>query len=134
MFRNVLALFAGIAVAIGVVAGIEWLSHLFFGSAEGVDMSDPDAVRELIDALPVGAILMVAVAWMAGAFSGSLVAGWLGTLKPHYCVFTVSGLILAGAIANLLLIPHPAWFSIAAPLGVMLAGFSAWQLLTLRAV
>lgn len=133
MIRNILALFVGIAVAIAVVGGIEWLSHEIFGAIDSVDMEDKDALRDLIASLPVGAILVIGLAWMSGAFAGSLVAGTLGTLKPHHCVFTVSGLILAGAITNLLLIPHPLWFSIVSPIGIVVAGFAALQILKRRA-
>jgi hypothetical protein len=129
MLRNILALPVGIAVAIAIVGGLEWLSHQFFDVADSVDMHDETAARAFIASLPLAAILMIGAAWMIGAFTGSLVAGKLGTLKPQICASTVTGLILAGAITNLLLIPHPVWFSITAPIGVILAGIAAWQLL-----
>ena len=52
------------------------------------------------------------IAWVVGTFSGSLVASKLGTANPLIFAGIVGGLILAATIANLIMIPHPLWFSI----------------------
>ncbi len=129
MGKNILAVIVGIVTAMVVVGGIEWLSHQIFPVADGVDLASEEGMRDFVASLPVGAILMVGFAWMAGAFSGSYIAGRIGTLKPQYGSLIVTGLILAGSITNLLLIPHPLWFTVSAPIAVIVSGYAATVLL-----
>ena len=61
--------------------------------------------------------------WFVGAFAGSLVADLFGDAKPYVFAGIVGGLVLAGTIANLIIIPHPLWFSITSLIGIVA---SAW--------
>lgn len=129
MGKTIVGVITGIVTALLVVGGIEWLGHQIYPIPEGLDPSNKDAMRDMVAGLPTGAILMVGFAWMAGAFCGSYVTGRIGSLKPHYGTLIVTGLILAGTITNLILIPHPLWFSVSAPIAVILSGYAATWLL-----
>lgn len=129
MGKNIVGVITGIVTAMLVVGGIEWASHQIFPIPVDIDPANDEAFADYVANLPVGAILMVGFAWMAGAFSGSYITGRIGTLKPHYGTLIVTGLILAGTITNLMLIPHPLWFSVSAPIAVILSGYAATWLL-----
>ena len=129
IIKNLLAVIAGIATFALLIMAIEWISHQVYPPPD-IDFSEPDQIRAFMSTIPVGAILFIGLAWMAGAFCGTIVASYIGTLKPLYFGIIIGGLVLAGSITNLLIIPHPVWFTVAAPIAVILATYAAVQLLT----
>lgn len=126
--RNVFAVIAGIATFALLIMVIEAISHQIYPPPE-IDFDKPDQIREFISTLPIGAILFVGLAWMVGAFGGTIVAGFVGTLKPLYFGVIIGGLVLAGAVTQLLIIPHPWWFTISSPIAILLASYAAIQVL-----
>lgn len=112
MLRNVLAAVAGIVTAFVLVMLIEKVGHLIYPPPADLDFSDPQAVRPYIATLPFLALLFPMIAWVIGAFSGTVVACKIGTADPLAFAGIVGGLVLAATIANLIVIPHPLWFSV----------------------
>ena len=123
MVRNIAAGIVGVVVAIILVQGIEMLSHVIYPIPEDMDFSDIRKVREFMTTLPVGAILSVGLAWSIGAFGGTLVGAWIATAKPLIYAIVVGGFVLAGAVAMLIMWPHPWWFTISAPLAVVVGAY-----------
>lgn len=113
----------GVIVAIVLVQSIEMLSHMIYPIPEDIDFSDAEKVRELMSTLPVGAILAIGLAWSVGAFGGTLVGAWIATAKPLVYAIIVGGVVLAGAVTMLILLPHPWWFAISAPLAVVVGAY-----------
>jgi uncharacterized protein YacL len=54
---------------------------------------------------------------------GTFAACKIGTAKPIVFAGVVGGLMLIATVANLIMIPHPLWFSILGVVGVIVA---AW--------
>ena len=107
LLRNVLAVVAGLAAAVAVVAVVEGLSARVFPLPEGLDYSDRTAMAEAIGNLPAGAFVFVVAAWGLGALAGAAVAtGISRRVGPGYLIGV---LLLAAAVSNLLMIPHPGW-------------------------
>ena len=129
MLRNVFAVICGIATFVVAIMIVQYLGHQVYPPPTDIDFGDPEQTRAFMATLPVGAILFVGLSWMVGAFGGTVVATKAGTLKPLYFGVIIGGLVLAGAITNLLIIPHPPWFNIAAPIAILLASFAAISLL-----
>ena len=128
MLRNVLAGIAGIATAVILVMLIEKLGHSIYPPPADLDYSDPDALRTYYSQLPLPALLFPMIAWIVGTFAGTLLACYLGTASTLTFAGVVGTLMLAATISNLILIPHPLWFSIIAVLGVAGAAWLAMQL------
>jgi hypothetical protein len=107
--RSILAVIGGLAAAFVVVTLFDVLSIMMFPLPPGFDTTDPAAMQALAETLPVTAFIILTVGWAVASFAGSWVAGRIGNHAPfvHSMVFT--GLFLIVGIANLLLIPHPAW-------------------------
>ena len=131
MLRNIFAVIAGIATFVVAIMLVQQLGHQVYPPPTdiNVDFGDPAQVRAYMATQPVGALLFVGFAWMVGAFGGTLVATKTGTLKPLYFGVIIGGLVLAGAITNLFIIPHPVWFNIAGPVAILLATYAAIALL-----
>jgi hypothetical protein len=102
---------------------IEKLGHSIYPPPPDIDFSDPEAMRPYIATLPFLALLFPMIAWVVATFAGTALACKIGTANPLAFAAVVGGLVLAGTIANLIVIPHPVWFS-AVSLAAIAA--SAW--------
>ena len=123
MIRNITAAIVGIIVAVSLVWIIEALGHMVYPLPVDIDFGDSEQVRTFTATLPAGAILFVGAAWAFGAFCGTIVAALIATAKPVIYGIIVGGIVLAGSISMLIIIPHPWWFRIAAPIAVLVAAF-----------
>lgn len=118
MIRTLLALLAGMAAA--------WLTITFFQMASaalhppppGFDPGDPQQIAALIASAPPAALLMVLASWLAGAFNGSMVAGFIDRARRRTLGWIIGVLVTLGVIAMIVLVPHP-WWMVAA--GLLLA-------------
>lgn len=123
MIRNAAAVIAGVVTAFVLIMLIEKLGHLIYPPPADLDWSDPAAVRPYIATLPLLALLFPMFAWIVGTFVGSSLACFIGTARPLVLAGIVGGMVLAATIANLIVIPHPLWFSVLSILGI---AASAW--------
>ncbi len=123
MIRNIGAALAGVATAVAIVFVVERIGHIIYPPPENLNFADADAMETYIATLPILALLFPMIAWVVGTFAGSLVAIRIGTANPMLFSAIVGGLILAATIANLIVIPHPMWFSIVSVIAI--AG-AAW--------
>ena len=62
------------------------------------------------------------------AFFGTFVATWLGGAPALINAIVVGSLVFAATVANLLMIPHPLWFSVAALVGIPVSAFFGGKL------
>jgi hypothetical protein len=123
MTRKLAAAVIGIAVAMLVIQAVELLGHVVYPPPADIEFGDSDEVRAFIAMLPVGSILFVGAAWAAGTFLGTLAGALFSGAKPLPYAVVVGGIVLAGAITMLLVIPHPWWFTITAPVAIIVAAF-----------
>jgi hypothetical protein len=125
MIRKLLAAIVGVIVAIITIRVVEMIGHLVYPPPTDFEFGEPEEVREFISTLPVGSILFVGAAWAAGTFLGTLAGALLSKSSPLPYAIVVGGIVLAGAITMLIIIPHPWWFTIAAPISIVAAAFLA---------
>lgn len=122
MGKNIVAVIAGIVVAVLVVMGIQWLGHVVYPMPEGLDINDADAMSEHIAGLPLGAFMFVLASYALGALAGGLLASKLAASSRMLMAGIVIGLILVATLVTLVQIAHPLWFSMAA-VGVVVLVF-----------
>ena len=123
MVRNAAAAVTGLIIAFVLIMLIEKLGHFIYPPPADLDFSDLEAIRPYIATLPFLALLFPMIAWVVATFAGTLVASKIGTAKPKLFGAIVGGLVLAATIANLVMIPHPVWFSVLSLIGIVA---SAW--------
>jgi hypothetical protein len=123
MIRKLVAAVLGIAVAMLTIWVLERLGHFVYPPRADIDFGDPEEVHAFTATLPVGTIVIVGVAWAAGAFLGTLTGAALSRTKPLPYAILVGGIVLAGGITMLLVIPHPLWFTVSAPLAIIVAAY-----------
>lgn len=129
--RLTLALIAGTLAAFITVALIETAGHTVYPTPAGLNYQDPAALRAYVEALPLGAKLFVLAAWLAGTIDGVLVAGLINRARYGLCAAVIACIVLAATIANLWMIPHPAWLAMAGIGGIVLCAFGMSRLLPL---
>ena len=120
MLRNVAAGIVGLIVAAAVVQLIQVLGHSVYPPPENIDFSDPKQVEVLMTTLPVGAVVFVGASWALGAFAGTLVGTVISTAKPLIYAIVAGGFVLVAAVIVLAVMPHPWWFSVSAPLAIVI--------------
>ena len=128
MGRNIGAGIAGVIVAIALVWVVEFAGHSIYPPPADLDLGNSDVMRAYIDTLPLGALLTVAIAWFVGSLGGCFVACRLGSARPLVYALVVGGVMFAGAVFSLLIIPHPLWFS---ALGIVGIFVGTWLGMTL---
>lgn len=112
MIKKIAAAVIGIVVAGGIVFAVESLGHTVYPLPADLDMNDPVEFGNYVESLPIGAFIFVGGAWVLGTLGGGLLACFIAGEKPRVYSSIVGGFILVATIANLIMIPHPLWFSI----------------------
>ena len=128
MVRNIAAGIVGLIVAAAIVQLVQVLGHSVYPTPDNIDLSDPEQVEVLMTTLPVGAVLFVGASWALGAFAGTLVGAIIATAKPLIYAIVVGGFVLGAAVIVLIVMPHPWWFSISAPLAIVVGAYLGMSL------
>lgn len=118
MVKKIAAAVLGIIAAGGIVAVVEALGHAVYPVPPDIDVSDSVQFRDYVQNLPIGAFLFVAGAWILGTLGGGLIACMIAREKPFIYSGIVGGFIFVATVANLIMIPHPLWFSISALIAI----------------
>ena len=111
MTRKIVATILGIVAAGTIVAVVEALGHAIYPVPPDLDMNDPLQFQNYVQGLPIGAFLSVLAAWLLGTLGGGLLACFIVRDKPFVYATIVGAFVLAATVANLILVPHPLWFS-----------------------
>lgn len=117
--RNLLATLTGIICAALLTFIIEMLSTTLFPLPDGAKPMDRTWLSEHMHLIPLGAMIMVAIAHTLGLIIGMYVAAIIAksSLNPTYIVAGFMGLT---TLSNLFMIPHPNWFVATDIIGVLI--------------
>ncbi len=128
MGRKILAVVAGLVTGFVLVACIEGIGYIFYPPPADLDMTNTEQMSNYIQTLPTGAFLFVLAAWLIATFGGGIVAWLIAKDKPMMFASIIGALLLAASVFNLVMHPHPTWFSISAVVGILLATFLAGKI------
>lgn len=109
MIRKILAVIAGIIVAIVIVQLAELGVHRMHPFPPGMNEHDMAAIKAFVATLPVSAMVLVLVGWFVGTLAGTFTAAKIsrGGAPPY----VTGGLLFVAGVANAVIIPQPAWFT-----------------------
>ena len=132
MGSTILGALAGLVVAFFTIMLVELASHHVYPPPPGIDPGNTADMARLIGMLPFGALLMIVLAWVIGAFDGGFVAALIaGGNRPRIAALVPALMVIAGVVGMIVVMPaHPTWMSAAglllpipaALLGAKLAG------------
>jgi hypothetical protein len=123
LLRTIGGIIAGVVVAAALVVILETIGHLIFPPPEGVDLKDPETLKTLMNAIPVGAKVAVLIAWFGGALGGGIVAKLV--TKKSWSPWVITAFMLAMCGFSLTMFPHPVWMIAGAIALPVIAGFFA---------
>ncbi len=127
--RTSLALGVGILVAFVTIMLIERISHSFFPLPANIDWGDSTASTRYMSQLPPMALILVLFAWCCGISLGIASASWIARRVRGRFALAIGSLIGIGAIANMLMLPHPLWFMVLTAIVLPSVTFCCWWLL-----
>jgi hypothetical protein len=114
-------------IAVLIVFLTEELVHMMYPMPAGLDASDTDDLRDYVATLPLSAFLMLMGGWVTATFVGAVVADRIGTAKVWIYPTIVGGFMFAATTANLILIPHPHWFTAVSLAAILVSAWLAWR-------
>ena len=112
MGRTILAVIAGAVVMWLTIFALEFIGHALFPPPPGLDPRSQADLAAIMAQAPTGAMAMLVVAWIAGAFTGGLTAARLSHRHKRGAALAVALLVMAGVAGMIYLVPnHPVWVS-----------------------
>lgn len=140
MLRNGLAALAGVIGAVVLTMVLQFVAHIVAPpSSEMIEArrkihDDPATIEQARDIIagelskqPLQLVLVI-VSHALGTFFGALTAVRVAREAHIVPASIVGSLMLLGGIANVLMIPHPAWFNAIDLLLYIPAALFAWRL------
>ncbi|WP_254506831.1 hypothetical protein [Anatilimnocola floriformis] len=115
MLPNIAGFFAGLFVAMALIAGIELGGFALLGELpEDLQSPDPQVMQAAVAKLPTIAFVMLIAAYTVGSFGGALVAGLICRSGRLVFPALIGALIWGSTLYWLLKIPSPllVWFSL----------------------
>jgi uncharacterized membrane protein YeaQ/YmgE (transglycosylase-associated protein family) len=110
--KNILVFIAALVAGGLVVFGLESLSHQIFPPPTDLNPADIENLKSIMKNAPAGSLALVILAHAVGA----MVSGWIigrFAASSHRMLALAMGLLWTiTGVANLVMIPHPVWFSI----------------------
>jgi MFS family permease len=117
MGRTILGMLLGLVAMLLTVYSFEFLGHALYPPPTGLDPGDPEQLRMIFAESPVGAIVVLLLAWVAGAFVGGWVAARIAR-HARAAAVAIALFVMAGVAGMIVVVPqHPTWFAI---LGLLL--------------
>jgi len=107
MLRKIGATLAGIVLAFAVIVIVEMVGNALYPLPPGVDPRNPESLARAMRNVPAAALAVVVIGWTAGALAGSWLAARIA--RSVWPAVIVGALVVCGAVANMLTIPHPLW-------------------------
>jgi len=112
--RDLGCVIGGAVAGVIVIAVVETVSSMIYPLPSGFDPGDMEALKAHAAQLPLGAFLLVLAGWGGGNLLGSWLATRVAPARHSHPGVIVGVILLAAGIANMLMLPHPAWFWVAA--------------------
>jgi hypothetical protein len=120
--RRVVGVILGVLLALAITFVVETLNGKLYPPPPGTDFADPASVKAAMAMMPKAALGVVLAGWALAALAGT----WLAARFAHpsgWPPLTVGIILLAAAVMNMYMIPHPLWFWL---LGVAIYPVATW--------
>ncbi|MEM7655149.1 MAG: hypothetical protein AAF399_03400 [Bacteroidota bacterium] len=112
LLRNVLGVLAGIVLGSLVNMGLLLLGSSLIPPPAGVDPTDAESIVAAMEQFEFKHFVFPFLAHALGTLAGAWVAASLAVSRKLQIGLSIGVFFLAGGIANLFLIPGPAWFAV----------------------
>lgn len=112
MGRTILGMLLGVVTMMFTIYAIESIGHLLYPPPAGLDPRNPDHLQMIVAVAPAGAMAMLVLGWISGAFVG----GWVGARIARHAraaAIAVALFVMAGVAGMMVMVPdHPKWVAV----------------------
>jgi hypothetical protein len=128
IFKNILAVVAGLVVGGALNMAIIMISGSIIPPPEGVDNTTMEGLKAGMHLFQPKHFILPYLAHALGTFVGALLAAIIAATHKMKFALSIGIFFLLGGIANVIMLPSPVWFTIT-DLGIYLPmGFLAGKL------
>ena len=110
LLRNVLAIFAGIAIGGGVNMALITLSPSLIPPPAGVDVTNAESLSKAMHLFEPRHFVMPFLAHAVGTLAGALAAYLIAATYRAQIAYVIGVVFLCGGLAASFMIPAPTWF------------------------
>ena len=128
--RSLIAVVAGLVVAMVAIAGMEAVGHAIFPPPPGLDLAHPEDQARMMEVLPLEAKLAVVAAWFLGSLAGA--CGAIAIARRVVPAWIVAVAIAGMGLWTTQLFPHPDWMLASAVVLPLVAVLAAKRLMSGR--
>jgi hypothetical protein len=129
VLKNILAIVSGLILGSVVNMGIIMLSPVVIPPPAGVDVSNMESLKVYIHLFEPRHFIMPFLAHALGTLSGAFIATLIAANRKMLIALVIAVFFLAGGIANVFMLPSPAWFNITdLVLAYIPMGWLGWRL------
>lgn len=118
--KNILAVVAGALFGSAVNMGIIMVSGSIIPPPEGADITTMEGLKASMHLFQPKHFIFPFLAHALGTFAGAFLAAKMAATNKLGIAFLIGLIFLAGGIANVFMLPSPAWFSVLDLLGAYL--------------
>jgi hypothetical protein len=111
VLRIVLAVVLGFVIGSAVNMALVTISGKVIAPPAGANVATMEGLKASMHLFEPKHFLFPFLAHALGTLAGSFIAALLAAAKPHIAAYSVGGLFLLGGIANVFMLPGPAWFN-----------------------
>jgi hypothetical protein len=112
--RTFLAIIGGIVAGVISIGIIQYIGHAVCPVGADFDSTNIEQVAMKMDQIPLGAKLFVLLAWAIGSLVGGFTATNIAQKNALIAAMITGAVLLFFGILNMIMLPHPFWFWIAA--------------------
>lgn len=109
LMKTITGTIAGLIAGIIAIFLVQSINNSLYPPPPGLDPRKPEDLKMLMQNIPVGALLIVLLAYVVGSFVGGAIATMVA--RPlRTAALTTGALLTVLGIWNLASLPHPLWF------------------------
>ncbi|MBM3907239.1 MAG: hypothetical protein FJ363_04065 [Gemmatimonadetes bacterium] len=109
--RNILAVLCGLVLGSVVNMGLITISGRVIPPPAGVDVTTMEGLKAALPLFEPRHFLFPFLAHALGTLVGALIAAALAASRHATFAFVVGACFLVGGVANVMMLPSPAWFN-----------------------
>lgn len=117
VMKKVFAIIIGVTAGFAIVFIGDSTTHALSPLPRGLDYTNRDEMAEFMATVPIYVLVIMLIFWLASSFLGAMLASRLNRIEWKRTSLIVGGILMAAAILNLAMHPHPAWMWISALAG-----------------
>ncbi len=127
MLRTILAVIAGLIVAMLLIFALESISLMLFPPPPGMKLETEADIAQLVALSSTGQKAWVVFGWAFASFVGGWIAALIARRHRRIAAGAIGVLIVIGTVMNAMAIPHPLWMNaLGVLLPIPLALLGAW--------